>query len=69
MGRAPRAAVAGLVYHALNRANARHPLLAAPADYAAFEQVLAEARDGGSGLAAGLAHKRVFPGLRAALSK
>jgi putative transposase len=45
MDRAPRAAVGGLVYHVLNRANARHTLFVAPADYAAFEQVLAEAQD------------------------
>ena len=33
----------GLVYHALNRANARLPLFSKPADYAAFERVLTEA--------------------------
>jgi putative transposase len=45
MGRALRAAAGGLVYHVLNRANARLPLFDKDGDYAAFERVLAEARD------------------------
>ena len=43
MGRPLRAADGGYVYHALNRANGRHPLFEKDADYAAFERVLAEA--------------------------
>src|SRR5947209_5319642 len=45
MGRALRAAIGGLVYHVLNRANAWQTLFDTPADYEAFEQVLAEAQD------------------------
>src|SRR5713101_6226580 len=45
MGRALRAALGGLVYHVLNRANARHTLFDKPADYEAFERILAEAQD------------------------
>jgi putative transposase len=45
MPRVARHAPAGLIYHALNRAVARLPLFAKSADYAAFEQVLEEARD------------------------
>jgi putative transposase len=44
MGRPLRNAVGGLVYHALNRANGRLRLFAKPADYEAFERVLAEAQ-------------------------
>jgi hypothetical protein len=43
MARGPRQAPGGLVYHALNRAVARLPLFEKPADYAAFERVMAEA--------------------------
>jgi putative transposase len=43
MGRPLRAAVGGLVYHVLNRANARLRIFDGDADYAAFERVLAEA--------------------------
>ena len=43
MPRPPRAAEGGLVYHALNRANARLAIFEADEDYAAFERVLAEA--------------------------
>jgi putative transposase len=43
MSRPPRAAEGGLIYHALNRANARLAIFAEEGDYAAFEQVLAEA--------------------------
>ncbi len=42
MGRALRAAAGGLIYHALNRANGRRTLFDKPADYEAFERVLAE---------------------------
>jgi putative transposase len=45
MGRPLRAAVAGLVYHTLNRANARLPLFQKDGDYAAFEKVLYEAHE------------------------
>jgi putative transposase len=41
MPRRPRNAPGGLVYHALNRAVARLPLFEKPADYEAFERVLA----------------------------
>ena len=43
MPRPPRAAEGGLVYHALNRANARLAIFETDEDYAAFERVLAEA--------------------------
>ena len=43
MGRAPRAAEGGLIYHTLNRANARLTLFEEPGDYEAFLRVLAEA--------------------------
>src|SRR5712692_566502 len=43
MPRAPRAAIGGLVYHVLNRANARLQLFAQDRDYQAFERVLTEA--------------------------
>ena len=45
MGRPLRAAVGGMIYHVLNRANGRLPLFEKPADYEAFEQVLGEAHD------------------------
>lgn len=45
MGRSPRAADGGWVYHVLNRANARLPIFEKPADYDAFERILAEAVD------------------------
>jgi putative transposase len=38
-------ATGGVVYHVLNRANARMPLFATPADYDAFERVLVEAHE------------------------
>jgi putative transposase len=43
MPRRARQAPGGYVYHALNRAVARLPLFQKPADYAAFERLLAEA--------------------------
>ena len=43
MGRPKRAADGGLIYHVLNRANARMPIFEKPEDYAAFERVLEEA--------------------------
>jgi putative transposase len=43
MGRSLRAAEGGLVYHALNRANARLVIFAEDGDYEAFEAILAEA--------------------------
>jgi putative transposase len=43
MPRAPRIVEPGLVYHVLNRANARLPIFHKHADYDAFERVLAEA--------------------------
>ena len=42
MGRALRKAAGGVIYHALNRANARLPIFQDDADYAAFENVLTE---------------------------
>ena|SRR5436190_2090800 len=44
MGRALRAAVGGLIYHVLNRANGRRTLFDKLADYEAFERVLGEAQ-------------------------
>jgi putative transposase len=43
MGRPKRAADGGLIYHVLNRANARMPIFKKEADYEAFERVLQEA--------------------------
>ena len=43
MGRPKRAADGGLVYHVLNRANARMTIFEDDEDYAAFEQVLEQA--------------------------
>lgn len=43
MPRAPRVCPAGMVFHVLNRANARRTIFFDDADYAAFERVLAEA--------------------------
>jgi putative transposase len=45
MPRPPRAAEGGLIYHALNRANARMTIFASDEDYAAFQRVLSEALD------------------------
>jgi putative transposase len=42
MGRPLRNAPGGLVYHVLNRANARQPIFRKEEDYAAFEKVLTE---------------------------
>jgi REP element-mobilizing transposase RayT len=43
MGRPARAAQSGLVYHTLNRANARLAIFHDDGDFAAFERILAEA--------------------------
>jgi len=43
MDRPPRVNAGGLLYHVLNRANARMQTFHKPADYEAFEGVLAEA--------------------------
>ena len=43
MGRPLRTAPGGIVYHVLNRANARMTLFEDDGDYAAFEGVLAQA--------------------------
>jgi putative transposase len=45
MGRPLRAATGGLVYHVLNRANARLPIFEKSADFEAFERVLNEAHE------------------------
>jgi putative transposase len=42
MPRTARAAEAGLIYHVLNRGNGRQTLFRTPADFDAFERVLAE---------------------------
>ncbi len=47
MGRLPRAAQGGMVYHVVNRANARMRLFDDEGDYAAFEKVWAEAHERG----------------------
>lgn len=44
MPRRPRFAAGGLAYHVLNRRAGRLPLFEKPADYAAFEKILAEAQ-------------------------
>ena len=44
MPRAPRTDVGGLVYHVLNRANARAPLFDDEIDYCRFTELLAEER-------------------------
>lgn len=43
MGRAPRADVAGGIYHMLNRANRRARIFKKHADYEAFERILTDA--------------------------
>ncbi len=43
MGRPKRSADGGLIYHVLNRANARVPIFDKDADYEAFERVLEQA--------------------------
>lgn len=43
MGRAKRAAKGGVVYHVLNRANARMTIFGKDADYEAFERIVDEA--------------------------
>jgi len=45
MPRAPRAAAGGIIYHVLNRANARMTLFETPADYQAFFKVLLDAHE------------------------
>ena len=45
MGRLPRPAEGGMLYHVLNRANARTRILEEEGDYAAFEKVLVEAHE------------------------
>ena len=43
MGRAPRAAEGGLIYHVWNRANGRIALFGDPPDYQAFDRILSQA--------------------------
>ena len=43
MGRPKRATPGGMIYHVLNRANARLPIFESEGDFLAFETVLAEA--------------------------
>ncbi|OGA49271.1 MAG: hypothetical protein A3F74_09055 [Betaproteobacteria bacterium RIFCSPLOWO2_12_FULL_62_58] len=43
MGRPLRAAAGDVIYHVLNRANARLPIFEKPSDFEAFERVLVEA--------------------------
>ena len=45
MGRPKRAADGGVIYHVLNRGNARMPLFEKPEDYDALERILEEAVD------------------------
>ena len=45
MPRAPRAAVGGMFYHVLNRANARLRLFDHDEQYELFEQVLTQAHE------------------------
>lgn len=45
MGRALRNAIPGMVFHILNRANARVRIFAAAGDYQAFEAILEQARE------------------------
>jgi len=45
MPRRPRLAAGDLAYHVLNRRVGRLPLFDQPADYAAFEKILAEAHE------------------------
>lgn len=45
MGRPLRIAQGGLVYHVLNRANARRPIFKKEQDYRAFERVLIEVKE------------------------
>ena len=45
MGRPKRAAEGGLIYHVLNRANARMTIFEKDGDYEAFERVLSQAVD------------------------
>ncbi|HSW46797.1 MAG TPA: hypothetical protein VLM89_14645 [Phycisphaerae bacterium] len=47
MARRPRTALGGLAYHVMNRVAGRQELFEDVADYAAFERVLAEARERG----------------------
>jgi putative transposase len=45
MGRPLRSAVGDVIYHVVNRANARLPIFDKPADYEAFERALGEAHE------------------------
>jgi putative transposase len=45
MSRKRRRCPGGIAYHIMNRATAREQIFATPSDYAAFERVLAEARE------------------------
>ena len=45
MGRALRAATGGMVFHVLNRGNARAQIFHKDADYEAFERILSEAKE------------------------
>ena len=57
MGRPKRVAKGGIVYHVLNRANARMTIFDKDADYEAFEKVLEEAnQNGGTVLQTSLSH-------------
>ncbi len=45
MGRAPRVDIADIVYHVINRANARVQIFDTPDDYILFESILVEAKE------------------------
>jgi putative transposase len=48
MGRSLRAAAGNVIYHVLNRANARRTIFEKPGDFAAFERVIGEAHARGA---------------------
>ena len=45
MGRPRRVSTGGLVYHVLNRANARRPIFESDRDYLAFERIMSEVQE------------------------
>lgn len=45
MGRPPRTAIGGIIYHVINRANGRLPIFETNADYLAFEHILEESKE------------------------
>ncbi len=45
MGRIPRVDVGNIIYHVINRANARLPLFENDDDYELFEEILTQAKE------------------------